>query len=339
MIPSWIAERCLDPMGFGCVFMLDYVVISEFCAASSLKEAREAASRSAVRRLIQPIISIEKIYIKERIGGDGQNKVFRGEMEIYNVPVAVKESSFSDPDPVNVSMFYKQLMIEIECLRLLYDDRRAMRLYFYEVDFERMIVRMVMDLGKPDSVLKYIEEHTTLNIRTRLWYEMVLAVHHAHCKGIIHADIKPSNFIFGYDGYVKLVDFGCSLPAHRFPNLKIIRGTYIYMSPEIIAVRPYGIFSMKSDVWALGCILYEMVYGNPYFSQEKYIQSDDKIALLQLDMFNIQFPPIHDSDLYDLLRGCMALSVYDRLSSSQILKHPYIRKMVKKMNREWNVEF
>ncbi|KAL7675118.1 hypothetical protein ACOME3_001388 [Neoechinorhynchus agilis] len=63
MIPSWIAERCLDPMGFGCVFMLDYVVISEFCAASSLKEAREAASRSAVRRLIQPIISIEKVTV------------------------------------------------------------------------------------------------------------------------------------------------------------------------------------------------------------------------------------------------------------------------------------
>ena len=85
---------------------------------------------------------------------------------------------------------------------------------------------------------------------------MSLAIKHCHDRKIIHRDLKSQNIFLNKDSTILLGDFGIAKvldSTKDFANTCI--GTPYYMSPELFKNKPYG---YKSDVWALGCVLYEM---------------------------------------------------------------------------------
>ena len=85
----------------------------------------------------------------------------------------------------------------------------------------------------------------------------------AHRQGVIHRDIKPENILITKDGRVKLVDFGLARPVHedvsRLTNPNVVMGTPDYMSPE----QFLGLGDQRTDIFALGVVLYEMLTGKP----------------------------------------------------------------------------
>ena len=84
------------------------------------------------------------------------------------------------------------------------------------------------------------------------------AINHCHAQRIIHGDIKPDNIMINANNKVRLIDFGLSkILAKRRTAKTEVCGTPYYMSPEVIE----GDFSMKSDIWSLGVILYTLVCG------------------------------------------------------------------------------
>ena len=96
------------------------------------------------------------------------------------------------------------------------------------------------------------------------------AVHHAHLRGIIHRDLKPGNILVADDGQPKILDFGVArvtdgdAHATRQTDVGQIVGTLAYMSPEQVLADPLEI-DVRSDVYALGIILYELLAGRlPY---------------------------------------------------------------------------
>ena len=94
----------------------------------------------------------------------------------------------------------------------------------------------------------------------RFFLQICLALEVIHDKGIVHADLKPSNLLMaGRDQQLKLTDFGISQnlsPGYNFTHE--FAGTLSYCSPEVLKGEPYN---SKADIWALGCILYELVLG------------------------------------------------------------------------------
>ena len=116
-------------------------------------------------------------------------------------------------------------------------------------------------------------EHRQLALRDRveLFAQVCEAVHHGHTKGVIHRDLKPSNILVNREGHPKIIDFGVAraADAEQTPSSLNTRtgqlvGTLQYMSPEQCRADPHAI-DIRSDIYALGVILYELLAGKlPY---------------------------------------------------------------------------
>jgi tetratricopeptide (TPR) repeat protein/predicted Ser/Thr protein kinase len=128
-----------------------------------------------------------------------------------------------------------------------------------------------MELIHGTPLVQYAEEHK-LNTHQRLELMIAVceAVEHAHQRGIIHRDLKPGNIIVDETGQPKILDFGLAratdsdAQATRQTDMGQILGTLAYMSPEQVLADPLAL-DMRSDVYALGVILYELLaHRMPY---------------------------------------------------------------------------
>ncbi len=128
-----------------------------------------------------------------------------------------------------------------------------------------------MEFIRGTSLLQHASERQ-LNTRQRLelMTKVCEAVHHAHQRGIIHRDLKPGNILVDEDGQPKVLDFGVArvinsdAQATRQTDLGQLVGTLAYMSPEQVSANPQE-FDVRSDVYALGVILFELLAGRlPY---------------------------------------------------------------------------
>jgi serine/threonine protein kinase len=137
----------------------------------------------------------------------------------------------------------------------------------------------VMDLVKGVPITWYCDEHhLTPRQRLELFIPLCQAVQHAHQKGIIHRDLKPSNVLVALlDGkpVSKIIDFGVAKAAGQtltdqtlVTGFGAIVGTPEYMSPEQAAFNQLDI-DTRSDIYALGVLLYELLAGSPPFTRKE----------------------------------------------------------------------
>ena len=151
---------------------------------------------------------------------------------------------------------------------------------------------------------------------------------------IIHFDLKPSNIIF-HRGYIKILDFGLCKIMNDCEDTRIELtsqgvGTYWYLPPETFDKYDPRI-SEKVDVWSVGVILFEMLYGRrPFGHGMTQNQIYDKGVMLKA--YRVDFPCDHSrkhkvSDgAKEFIRECLKYNYADRLSPVQAYEHPYLKK-------------
>ncbi|MBK8093181.1 MAG: serine/threonine protein kinase [Verrucomicrobiaceae bacterium] len=138
----------------------------------------------------------------------------------------------------------------------------------------------VMELVRGTTITHYSREHgLTLEQRLRLFQKVCAGVEHAHQKGIIHRDLKPSNVLVKAvddDVVPKIIDFGIAkaITTDRLTELTLatrlgdVMGSPIYMSPEQAAAS--SDIDTRSDVYALGALLYELLTERPPFDPKEF---------------------------------------------------------------------
>ncbi|EGZ07058.1 hypothetical protein PHYSODRAFT_375111, partial [Phytophthora sojae] len=99
----------------------------------------------------------------------------------------------------------------------------------------------------------------------KIWYwfvQLALGLHHMHQQRVLHRDVKTANVFLSNAGYLVLGDLGIARKLASGDAAATVIGTPLYMAPEVLEGKEY---SFSSDVWALGCVLYELCTGRPPF--------------------------------------------------------------------------
>merc|ERR1711959_122804 len=155
--------------------------------------------------------------------------------------------------------------------------------------------------------------------------QILLALKHVHDHNALHRDLKPQNLFVTQSGMIKLGDFGVSRILESESALaKTQTGTPFYFSPELWLDKPYD---KKSDMFALGAIMYELCMHVPPFHYED--MNLVKEGTLNDEPFPI--PPIYSTELRSLIDSMMSKRPEDRPSCDQILNLPFLRKEVLKL--------
>ncbi|MFL5607552.1 MAG: protein kinase domain-containing protein, partial [Gemmatimonadaceae bacterium] len=144
----------------------------------------------------------------------------------------------------------------------------------------------LIDSGDADGLLYYImphvrgeslrekldrEERLSLDEAARITREVASALAHAHAHGIVHRDIKPENVLLVDGTHAMVADFGLARALLRSAERRLTQsrhvvGTVHYMSPE--QAGPDQKLDHRSDIYSLGCVLFEMLTGHPPFDAE-----------------------------------------------------------------------
>ena len=255
---------------------------------------------------------MENYIILEMIGEGAFGKVYKGQRKCTNQIVAIKKIIKKGKKEKEL----KNLRQEIDILHRLYHENIIQCLDSFETNSEFCLVT---ELGT-GQLYEIIQEDKKLPEKQikEIALQLTSALFYLHNNNIIHRDIKPQNVLISASGIIKICDFGFARAIDNKTMITSIKGTPLYMAPELLKEYPYN---KKADLWSLGVILYELYVGQPPFYTNNFQTLLHKIAKEE-----IRYPDSMSSDFKDFLKGLLVKNPKDRWDWPKILQHPFLKE-------------
>jgi len=274
----------------------------------------------------------ETYNLGEAIGFGASGEVLLATHKTNNTKFACKivkkNSSINDAQSMST---------EIEIMKRI-RHRNVVSMYeLYETPKCLWIILELVDAGDLLSHLATIDEHSE-KLAARFIKQVFHGLHYLHSLGIVHRDIKLDNILLNHEGMIKLADFGLSALVRlgesgydpdeskkrkSYRELHEMWGTREYFAPEIIN-QAYG---PQADVWAVGCILFEILCGRHAFPHEPGEENQSHYARIKKGLLDFSKPGWSkvSNGAKELVKMLLTIDPTERLSASEALLHPWIK--------------
>lgn len=234
----------------------------------------------------------------------------------------------------------ESLVSEIKVLRQL-QHPNIVQYYHHLVNYEAKSIFIVMECCEGGDLAQLIgkakTEHKRFEERYiwRVLFQVCRALQVCHNKikegTILHRDIKPANIFLDMEGNAKLGDFGLARMLRRNESFaETFVGTPYYMSPEIVRGSKYD---RKSDVWAVGCLIYEMCSLRPPFNGKEFTQLSANISIGKFSCI----PEIYSKDLQEIIAFMLEVESSQRPSIEVISRHPILVRNINELGNDFPV--
>jgi serine/threonine protein kinase/Tol biopolymer transport system component len=269
--------------------------------------------------------------INTLLGVGGMGEVYRATDTNLKRQVAIKVLPASMAgDAERLARFHR----EAEILAALNHPNIA---HIHGLEKSNGTIALVMELVEGPTLADRIAKGAIpIDQAVSIAKQVVEALDAAHEQGIIHRDLKPANIKVRPDGTVKVLDFGLAKalelrtangatsaltqsPTITSPAMTqsgVILGTAAYMSPEQTTGRP---IDKRADIWAFGCVLFEMLTGRPVFAGQTVMET--MAAILERDPPWDRLSSVTPPSLQQLLRRCLERDPKRRLRDMGDARH------------------
>ncbi|KXZ45774.1 hypothetical protein GPECTOR_50g567 [Gonium pectorale] len=289
-------------------------------AGAGLKEL--VASADPTLNLSEAPVS-ERYVLGEEIGCGSYGRALLAQRIEDGQPVVVKQIRLFEMDE-------KARLDTLTEAKLLAQFNHVNIVHYYECLLEGGVLNIVMEYASGGDLAAAIQRRQAdkkpfSEEEIMFWFvQVVLALYHVHGKKVLHRDLKSQNIFIAEGNLLKLGDFGIARVLNSDTELaKTVIGSPYYLSPEICEDRPYN---RKSDVWSLGCVLYELATLRRAFD-------GCSLPALVVKILRGKYPPVpsrYSSNLKGLIESMLKQNPKDRPGAEAILRSDFVRSHVER---------
>ncbi|CAH1407954.1 unnamed protein product [Nezara viridula] len=249
------------------------------------------------------------------IGKGSFSEVYEGIHKVSGEKVAIKIISKKNLTKGKVDV----IVSEIEIMKLLNHSNIVRMLEF---KWDEKNVYLVLEYCEGGNLSEYIKRLIRLPevICRRAIQQLAMGLAYLRLKEISHMDLKPKNLLIKYKPFtLKIADFGLSQYLSERACTESVRGSPLYMAPEIILKKRYN---YKVDLWSVGVILYECIYGKAPFSDKTYKGITE--AMIHETPIQYSKRVAVSEDCMSLLKGLLVYDPNNRMNFDDFFNHPFV---------------
>uniref|UniRef100_A0A3B3X2W7 Serine/threonine-protein kinase ULK3 n=1 Tax=Poecilia mexicana TaxID=48701 RepID=A0A3B3X2W7_9TELE len=211
----------------------------------------------------------------------------------------------------------ENLLTEIEILKTVRHPH-IVQLKDFQWDAEN--IYLILEWCSGGDLSRFIRSRRILpeSVARRFLQQIACALQFLHERNISHLDLKPQNILLS-GSVLKLADFGFAQYMSPWDEKCVLRGSPLYMAPEMVCRRQYD---SRVDLWSVGVILYEALFGRAPFASKSYAELEEKIRSNQ----PVELPPGArvSKDCRDLLLRLLERNPDARITFEEFFTHPFL---------------